>query len=84
MKRFSDFRNAMNIWRERLPHECESILVWQELLENRNFIFAKLKENILGQNSAQGLGKEKPTKGQEEDQIDIVWNNLKLAEISRK
>lgn len=39
IKRISDFRNAFNIWRERLPHECENILVWQELLENRNFIF---------------------------------------------
>jgi hypothetical protein len=33
-----------------LPHECESILVWQELLENRNFIFQELKLKIHNQN----------------------------------
>ena len=50
IKRISDFRNAFNIWRERLPHDCENILVWQELLENRNFIFQKLKESINDSN----------------------------------
>lgn len=58
VKRCSDFRNAFNIWRERMPHECESILVWQELLENRNYIFQKLKDNIDEQHRAQGLAKE--------------------------
>ena len=32
-------RNVMNIWRERLPHKSESIQTWQELLENRNYVF---------------------------------------------
>jgi hypothetical protein len=49
IKRCSDFRNAFNIWRERMPHNCESITVWQELLENRNFIFQKLKDNTTEQ-----------------------------------
>jgi hypothetical protein len=38
-----DLRNMMNIWRERLPNKCETIQTWQELLENRNYIFVKLK-----------------------------------------
>ena len=49
MKRLSDYRCAMNIWRERLPHMCESIQTWQDILENRNYIFTKLRENILKQ-----------------------------------
>jgi hypothetical protein len=36
----------MNIWRERLPNKFESINAWQEILESRNFIFQKLKENL--------------------------------------
>lgn len=44
--RASDYRNAMNIWRERLPNKFESINAWQEILESRNFIFQKLKENL--------------------------------------
>ena len=83
IKRFSEFRQAFNIWRERLPHDCESILVWQELLENRNFVFRRLSDNIKEQTRNQGVT-EQLTRGQEEDQVDIVWNNLKLAEISRK
>ena len=38
MKRLSDYRCAMNIWGERLPHLCESIGTWQDILENRNYI----------------------------------------------
>ena len=41
-----DLRNMMNIWRERLPNKCETIQTWQELLENRNYIFVKLKSKI--------------------------------------
>lgn len=46
MRRLIDYRNAMNIWRQRLPHMCESITTWQEILENRNFIFKHLRESI--------------------------------------
>lgn len=84
IKRCSEFKNAFNIWRERMPHDCESILVWQEILENRNFILQKLRDIINDQNRAQGIPREQLTRAQEEDQIDIVWNNLKMAEISRK
>ena len=38
-----DLRNMMNIWRERLPNKSESIQTWQDLLENRNYIFTKLQ-----------------------------------------
>jgi hypothetical protein len=36
--RLVDLKTAVNIWRERVPHECESIQMWKEVLENRNFI----------------------------------------------
>lgn len=34
-----EIKTGINIWRERIPHMCESITTWKELLENRNFIF---------------------------------------------
>jgi len=46
-RKHSEYRCAMNIWRERLPSKCESIQTWQDILESRNFIFNKLKENIV-------------------------------------
>jgi hypothetical protein len=46
-RKHSEYRCAMNIWRERLPSMCESIQTWQDILESRNFIFQKLKENIV-------------------------------------
>ena len=57
MKRLSDYRCAMNIWRERLPHLCESIGTWQDILENRNYIFTKLRDNILKQQVPKEEGK---------------------------
>jgi hypothetical protein len=47
----------MNIWRERLPHLCESIGTWQDILENRNYIFTKLRDNILKQQVPNEEGK---------------------------
>lgn len=37
--RLADIKTAINIWRERVPHMCESISMWKEILENRNFIY---------------------------------------------
>jgi len=34
-----ELKAAMKIWRERIPHQCESIKTWKEILENRNFIY---------------------------------------------
>ena len=42
-------RNVMNIWRERLPHKSESIQTWQELLENRNYVFQILQKKLQKQ-----------------------------------
>jgi hypothetical protein len=36
--RLVDLKTAVNIWRERVPHESENIQMWKEVLENRNFI----------------------------------------------
>ena len=36
--RLVDLKTAINIWRERVPQFCESIQMWKEVLENRNFI----------------------------------------------
>ena len=73
----------MNIWRERLPSMCESIQTWQDILESRNFIFKKLKENIVKYQTV--LQKENVLSiGACEEFVDICWNNLKLAEVSRK
>ena len=41
-ERLKELKAAMNIWRERVPHQCESIRTWKEVLENRNFIFEEL------------------------------------------
>lgn len=41
-ERLKELKAAMNIWRERVPHQCESIRTWKEVLENRNFIYEQL------------------------------------------
>ena len=41
-EKLKELKSAMNIWRERVPHECEGIRTWKEVLENRNFIFEQL------------------------------------------
>ena len=41
-ERLKELKAAMNIWRERVPHSCESIKTWKEVLENRNFIYEQL------------------------------------------
>ena len=41
-ERLKELKAAMNILRERVPHQCESIRTWKEVLENRNFIYEQL------------------------------------------
>ena len=98
-------RNVMNIWRERLPHKSESIQTWQELLENRNYVFQILQKKLVNQQKRQAaLAANMQADGHDlnvqrqgtqvqpagidglkiVDQVDSVWNWLKLAEISRK
>ena len=38
-KWLAEIKAAVNIWRDRLPNEYESISVWKDILENRNFIY---------------------------------------------
>ena len=45
-RNFTDLRNMMNIWRERLPNKCETIQTWQDVLENRRYIFQLLISKI--------------------------------------
>ena len=42
-----DLKTAINIWRERVPHICESIQTWKEVLENRNFIQEQISEIMV-------------------------------------
>lgn len=37
--KLAEIKTAVNIWRERVPHLCESITNWKSVLENRNFIY---------------------------------------------
>ena len=45
-RNYTDLRNMMNIWRERLPHKCETIQTWQDVLENRRYIFTLIYSKI--------------------------------------
>ncbi len=38
-ERLKELKAAIYIWRGRVPHVCESIRTWKEILENRNFIY---------------------------------------------
>ena len=51
-RNYNDLRNMMNIWRERLPHKCETIQTWQDVLENRRYIFSLLFNKIHRQQQA--------------------------------
>jgi hypothetical protein len=37
--KLAEIKTAINIWRERVPHLCENISMWKNILENRNFIY---------------------------------------------
>lgn len=41
-KWLAEIKAAVNIWRDRLPNEYESISVWKDILENRNFIYDQI------------------------------------------
>ena len=47
--KMSEIKTAINIWRERVPHQCERIQLWKEVLENRNFIYEQISEIIAPQ-----------------------------------
>jgi hypothetical protein len=53
-ERLKELKAAMNIWRERVPHQCESIRTWKEVLENRNFIYEQLCSFIQPTLNGQG------------------------------
>mmetsp|Transcript_19130 Transcript_19130/g.18261 ORF Transcript_19130/g.18261 Transcript_19130/m.18261 type:complete len:206 (-) Transcript_19130:111-728(-) len=94
--RLGEIRTAINIWRERIPHECENISMWKDILENRNFIFQQISQIINPRPpiSAQATKEEiEQLKLQEAEDpknqfanelLDVTWNLVKLANISRK
>jgi hypothetical protein len=85
IRKISEYRCAMNIWRERLPNQCESIQTWQDILESRNFIFSKLRDNIIRQQQLQNTEAfTEQSLSAHEEPVDICWNILKLASVSRK
>lgn len=106
-ERLRELKAAMNIWRERVPHQCESIRTWKEVLENRNFIYELLCDVIRPTLSSQadanrsrptstapggptapsgaGSGNPPPSSAQPPvELLDICWNLVKLASVSRK
>jgi hypothetical protein len=112
-ERLKELKAAMNIWRERVPHQCESIRTWKEVLENRNFIYEQLCSFIQPQLNNQseqqpngrsaagppgaasgvagaggglsiGTGPGGQPASQHVELLDICWNLVKLASVSRK
>jgi len=95
-ERLKELKAAMNIWRERVPHQCESIKTWKEILENRNFIYEQLCSFIQPQLNSQA--EQQPGRSQgagaagsggqhavpHVELLDICWNLVKLASVSRK
>jgi hypothetical protein len=45
--KLGEIKTPINVWRERVPSKCESIQLWKELLENRNFIFNQISIQSL-------------------------------------
>jgi hypothetical protein len=113
-ERLKELKAAMNIWRERVPHACESIRTWKEVLENRNFIYELLcsviQPTLNGQSDPQAGARARAAGGpptaapgaqsagggpalaqapagqppQHVELLDICWNLVKLASVSRK
>jgi hypothetical protein len=70
-------RDSQKTWRFRLPHAHESIQTWKTILENRNLTFTLLQQKFLFSDPAsvnENYHKE----------MDILWNKLQLAKVSRK
>jgi len=57
-----------------VPHLCESIMVWKDVLENRNIIHEQIRTIIQS--------KQNPKVANEV--VDIPWNQIKLASVARK
>lgn len=81
---FHEISSILNMWRERMPNKNEDLKLWKELLEQRiyinNIILQRLKKNVH-----QMLGNR--TDDTESEKLscfdDIMWNNLKYAQIER-
>lgn len=94
--RLADIKTAINIWRERVPHLCESISFWKEILENRNFIYEQISNiispmprvadpNLTPEQQQQFLEEQsKARKRFTTELLDKTWNHVKLASVSRK
>eukprot|EP00347_Sterkiella_histriomuscorum_P010775 403374964 len=94
--KLGDLKTAINIWRERIPNKCESIQMWKEVLENRNFIQHQIstilcpsQPNITPAMSQQDVMQQKLQLESQRQQfvnefLDISWNYYKLVQMSRK
>ena len=81
---FHEISSILNMWRERMPNKNEDLKLWKELLDQRicinNIILQRLKKNVhqmLG-NRADDTESEKLSCFD-----DVIWNNLKYAQIER-
>lgn len=96
-----DLKTAVNIWRERIPNVSEPLHgVWNEVLENRNFIYDQISQIMYPSNIPQPP--QNPTEEQIQiykqqnemlikqrsvfvnEYLDKAWNQYKLTQIARK
>lgn len=83
---FHEISSILNMWRERMPNKNEDLNLWKDLLDQRSYInniimlrLRKIIHNLLAANRTE-----------ESDSVDklncfddIMWNNLKYAQIER-
>ena len=81
---FHEISSILNMWRERMPNKNEDLTLWKDLLDQRsyinNIILSRLKRiihQLVGNRNEES----------ESDKLscfdDIMWNNLKFAQIER-
>ena len=67
----TNFKDASNLQRARLPAMCEPISVWRDVIECRNFFYDKIKTHFA--NSAV-----------DHFIVDATWNQITLARQARR
>jgi len=81
---FHEISSILNMWRERMPNKNEDLKLWKELLDQRiyinNVILLRLKKNVH-----QMLGNRNDDSESEKLSCfdDMMWNNLKYAQMER-
>lgn len=68
-----DFKNQLNVWRERIPNEYDSLVMWEDLFTWRSHVYSAISSKFQWSDD-----------GSLAEIHDRPWTSIQIAHVARK